>query len=316
MQLLLNAALLVVGFVLLIKGADAFVEGASEVSRRLKVPPVIVGLTIVAFGTSLPEFAVSLSAAVSGSNGIAAGNVVGSNIFNSLMVVGFSAMFVRLPVSDSIIKRDYPFMAVITLVLLCVFFDGSMSRANGLILIVFFIFFLTYTVRSALKARSDARDEAGIEGMSTLKCLLCIVLGAAGIIVGGDMVVDNASTLAVALGMSDTLVGLTIVSVGTSLPELVTSLVAAKKGENDISIGNVVGSNIFNICFVLGLSTSIHPIGISPEIVIDTAILLAIVVLMAIPIFRKKIGRIDGAVMVLTYAAYIAYIIMRNSNVI
>lgn len=312
MQLLLNAALLIVGFVLLIKGADAFVDGASEVSRRLKIPPVIVGLTIVAFGTSLPEFAVSLSAAMTGSNGIAAGNVVGSNIFNLLMVVGLSAMFVRLPVSDSIIKKDYPFITVITLVLLCVFFDGRMSRANGLILVVFFIFFLSYTVRGALKARSDARDEAAGEGMSTLKCLLCIVLGAAGIIVGGDMVVDNASVLAVALGMSDTLVGLTIVSVGTSLPELVTSLIAAKKGENDISIGNVVGSNIFNICFVLGLSTSIHPINISPEIVIDTAILLGITVLMAIPVFRKKIGRIDGGAMVLAYAAYLAYIIMRN----
>ncbi|MCH5187514.1 MAG: calcium/sodium antiporter [Oscillospiraceae bacterium] len=315
MQLLLNAVLLIAGFVLLIKGADAFVDGASEVSRRLKIPPVIVGLTIVAFGTSLPEFAVSLSAAFSGSNGIAAGNVVGSNIFNSLIVVGFSAMFVRLPVSSSIIKKDYPFMAAITLVLLCVFFDGSMSRANGLILVVFFIFFLTYTVRGALKARSGANDEPSGEGISTLKCLLSIVLGAAGIIVGGDMVVDNASVLAVALGMSDTLVGLTIVSVGTSLPELVTSLVAAKKGENDISIGNVVGSNIFNICFVLGLSTSIHPINISPEIVIDTAILLAITVLMAIPVFRKKIGRIDGGAMVLAYAAYLAYIIMRNYGV-
>lgn len=316
MHLILNAALLIVGFALLIKGADAFVDGASEVSRRLRIPPVIVGLTIVAFGTSLPEFAVSTSAAFAGNNGIAAGNVVGSNIFNLLMVVGLSALFVKLPVSESIIKKDYPFMTAVTAALLLLFFDegnSRMSHGDGLILLLFFAVFMTYTVRGALASRAESDAAEAGAGMSAVKCVLLIVLGAAGIALGGNLVVDSASVLARAFGMSDTLVGLTIVSVGTSLPELVTSVIAAKKGENDISVGNVVGSNVFNICFVLGLSTAIHPIAISPEIVTDTALLLGITALAAVPAFSKKnYGRLSGVVMVLGYAAYLAYIIMRN----
>lgn len=322
MQLLLNAVLLVVGFVLLIKGADAFVDGASEVSRRLKIPPVIVGLTVVAFGTSLPELAVSVSAAFSGNNGIAAGNVIGSNMFNLLVVAGISAVFIKLPVSETIIKKDYPFMTAVTLALLCLFLDGnkllnsesSISHGDGMVLLVFFGIFLVYTISSALRSRAAAADEPACEGsMSGIKCLLFIVLGAAGIIIGGNLVVDNASAIAISLGMSDTLVGLTIVSVGTSLPELVTSMVAAKKGENDISLGNVVGSNIFNICFVLGLSTAIHPIAISTDIVTDTMLLLAVCLVIAVPVFKNKsLGRCMGVFMTLAYAAYLAYIIMRN----
>lgn len=320
MKLLIDVVLLVVGFVLLIKGADAFVDGASEVSRRLRIPPVIVGLTIVAFGTSLPELAVSVSAAFAGKNDIAAGNVVGSNIFNLLMVAGLSALFIKLPVSDSIVKKDYPFMAAMTLAMLCLFMDGGesrMSHGDGLVLMVFFAVFLVYTVRGALASRAETDGEEGGASMSTLKCALCIVLGAAGIAIGGDLVVDSASAIAVSLGMSEALVGLTIVSVGTSLPELVTSVVAAKKGENDISVGNVVGSNIFNMGFVLGLSTAIRPIAVSPDIVIDTAILLAVILLTAIPIFKNRsLGRASGAVMTLAYAGYLAYIIMRNYAVI
>ncbi len=317
MQLLLNAVFLVVGFVLLVKGADIFVEGASEVSRRLKIPPVIVGLTVVAFGTSLPELAVSVSAAFAGNNGIAAGNVVGSNIFNLLVVAGVSAIFSKVPLSNSITRNDYPFMMAVNFALICLLMDGgasSISHGDGLILLTFFGIFMLYTIRGALLSRAASAHEPAQEStMSGLKCLIFIVAGAAGIIFGGNTVVDTASYIAGAFGMSDTLVGLTIVSVGTSLPELVTSVVAARKGENDIAVGNVVGSNIFNICFVLGLSTAIHPITVSADIMTDAVLLLAVSLLVAIPAFRKKyIGRGLGIPMATVYAAYLAYIIMRN----
>lgn len=322
MQILISFVLLVVGFVLLIKGADVFVDGASEFARKQKIPPVIIGLTIVAMGTSLPELAVSVSAAISGNNGIAAGNIVGSNIFNLLMVAGLSAVFIKLPVSDSIVKKDYPFMTAATLTLLCLLFDGDsffgggsvLSRGDGFVLLILFVIFLTYTVSGALRSRAAAADEPAPEKtMSGLKCFLCIVIGAAGIALGGDMVVDSASEIAVSFGMSDTLVGLTIVALGTSLPELVTSVVAAKKGESEISLGNVVGSNVFNICFVLGLSTAIHPIAVSGEIVIDTMLLLLVCLIFAVPIIKNKsLGRVSGITAVLCYAAYLSYIIARN----
>ena len=323
---LLNVFWLAAGFFLLIKGADAFVDGASEVSRRLRIPSVIIGLTVVAMGTSLPELAVSTSAAIAGNNGIAAGNVVGSNIFNLLMVAGFSAIFIKLPVSESIARKDFPFMVAVTMAMFCLFLDGggflsgesSLSHGDGLVLLLFFVIFLVYTIRSALSSRAMAADEPSAgRRKSVLWCVLCIVLGAAGIIIGGNLVVDSASALAQAFGMSDTLIGLTVVSLGTSLPELVTSIVAARKGENDIALGNVVGSNVFNICFVLGLSTAIHPIAISSDIVIDTVILLVICVVVWISASKNRsLGRVIGSMMMLTYVAYLAYIIMRNYAII
>lgn len=320
MEFVINLGLLCIAFVFLIKGADAFVDGASDVSARLKIPPLIIGLTVVSFGTSAPELAVSTSAAIAGNNGIAAGNVVGSNIFNLLMVAGISAIFSKIPVSKSIVKKDYPFMIAISLATLCLFFDGNgstLSHGDGLILLIFFGIFLTYTIQSALKARNDEAEEEQRQLMSGVKCALCLILGVAGIVVGGQLAVNSASALATMLGMSDTLVGLTVVALGTSLPELVTSVVASRKGENDISIGNVVGSNIFNLGLVLGLSTAIHPIGISGDIVIDTALMLAFSLVVMIPIMRKReLSRGWGIFMVLCYCGYLAYIIMRNYGIL
>ncbi len=320
MQLILNIVILVLGFALLIKGADIFVDGAVEVSRRLKIPPVVVGLTVVSFGTSAPELAVSVAAAVSGNNGIAAGNVVGSNIFNLMVVAGLSAVFTKLPVSESIVKKDYPFMIAVSLAALCLFFDGDgsrISRGDGLILLLFFAIFIVYTVQGALSSHRSSEAEGQPESsMSGLKCALFIVLGIIAIASGGQFSVKAASYIASAFGMSDTLIGLTIVALGTSLPELVTSVVAARKGENDISIGNVIGSNIFNICFVLGLSTAISPISVSTDIVIDTAIMICFCLLAAFPIIGKRaVSRGWGVVMVSGYVLYLAYIIMRNYGI-
>ena len=315
MNIVFNIVLLLVGFVLLLKGADVFVDGAVGISRKLKIPSVVVGLTIVAFGTSAPEASVSITAALAGSNGIAVGNVLGSNLFNLLVVTGVSAIFMALPVSKDILKRDFPFMMVITvvmLVMLAVVSPGELTRADGLILLLLFVFFLGYTVIGALRSRSMA-DETGAEEMKLWKCLFYLSLGLAAIVLGGDLVVDSASVIAVAAGMDEILVGLTIVALGTSLPELMTSIVASRKGENDIAIGNVVGSNLFNILLVLGASAAIRPIQVGGEVVIDTIILIVVSLLVAIPIYKnKELGRQSGVLMVLMYAAYLAYIIMRN----
>ncbi len=321
MQILLNILLLLVGFVLLIKGADVFVDGAVGVSRKLKIPVVIIGLTVVAFGTSAPEAAVSVAAAVSGSNGIAAGNIIGSNIFNLMVVAGSAAIFSKLPVSKTIIKKDYPFMTIITVAMLVLFltFNGAagkpgyLSRIDGIILLAFFAFFLFYTIRGALNSRKDMEDSEPDKLMSGLSCAIYIIAGIIAIVIGGELVVDNASSLATAMGMSDTLVGLTIVALGTSLPELVTSIVASKKGENDIAMGNVVGSNIFNTVFVLGMSSAISPIVISQDIIIDTVIFIAMTVCVAIPMYKNKsLDRKSGIFMISGYIAYLAYIIIRN----
>lgn len=319
MGILLNILLLLIGFVLLVKGADLFVDGAVGISRKLKIPAVVVGLTIVAFGTSAPEASVSVTAALAGSNGIAVGNVLGSNMFNLLVVTGLSAIFMPLPVSGGILRRDYPFMLLITAVMLGMLLfvtPNDLSRADGIILLLLFVFFLAYTVIGALKSRSSQPEEEG-EAPKLWKSLLISVIGVAAIVGGGDLVVDNATAVAIAWGMDEILVGLTIVACGTSLPELVTSIVASKKGENDIAIGNVVGSNIFNILLVLGLSSTINPIAVGGEVVIDMVVLIAVCLIFAIPMYKnKKLGRASGLLMVLTYAVYLAYIIMRNYGMI
>ena len=322
MQIVLDIVMLLVGFVLLIKGADVFVDGAVGISRKLKIPTIVVGLTIVAFGTSAPEASVSISAALAESNGIAVGNVLGSNLFNLLVVTGISAMFMSLPVSKDILKRDYPFMMFITVVMLAMLLfvsPNEISRSDGIILLVLLAFFLFYTVFFALRSRSSAEGQYEYDGEKTKLwvSLIYLAIGLAAIVLGGDLVVDNASAVAVAWGMDEILVGLTIVALGTSLPELVTSIVASRKGENDIAIGNVVGSNIFNILMVLGISSTINPISVGSEVIIDTVILIAVSLLVAVPIYKnKQLGRASGVLMVLIYAVYLAYIIMRNYGVV
>ena len=314
---------LILGFVLLIKGADWFVDGASALSKKFGIPSVVIGLTVVAFGTSLPEASVSISAALSQSSGISIGNVVGSNLFNLLVVAGASAVFCPIRVDKSIIKKDMPFSFIITLALLFLSFsifpgaaaDNVISRADGLILLLFFSVFMYYTIRTALSSPAP-QEEKNKKNMPVWQQLLFIVIGIAGIVIGGDRTVEGAKVIASNFGMSDSLIGLTVVALGTSLPELVTSIIAARKGESDIAIGNVIGSNIFNILFVLGVSSVITPIVINASDIINSMydiILLSLATLLVyIPIVKtKKISRPVGAVMVIAYIIYTAYIIMR-----
>lgn len=301
--------LLVVGFVLLIKGADFFVDGASSVAKLLKVPSVIIGLTIVAMGTSAPEAAVSISAGLSGSSDIALSNVIGSNIFNLLIVVGVSAIICPMTTEKIIMKRDIWWSLGAAAAILIMMLDMKISRIEGVLLICGMVTYIAVLVVDALKKR-DTGDE--VKTMSPLKSVLCIVGGLAAIIVGGDLVVDSACDIAAAFGMSEALIGLTIVAVGTSLPELVTSIVAARKGDSGLALGNVVGSNIFNILFILGSASALSTINVAPELFIDTAILIGVTLMMYFLCRSKdKTSRGEGALCVLVYAAYMAYIILR-----
>ena len=305
--------LLIIGFLLLIKGADFFVDGASSIAGKLKVPSLIIGLTVVSMGTSMPEAAVSISASLSGSNAISLGNVVGSNIFNLLVVVGVSALVLPIVTDKDILKRDMPISIGCTAILCLMLLDGKLSRLDAGILLILLALYLYLLIRSALKNRMDAPEQ---KIMSWGKSILFSVVGVAAIIGGGQLVVNSAKTIAVSLGMGETLVGLTVVAMGTSLPELVTSIVAARKGDSGIAMGNVVGSNIFNILFILGLAGVIHPMDAAPEFFIDTAILIAVSFLMLLFAFTKrKTNRGEGAVSLLMYAAYTAYIIMRAFHI-
>ncbi len=300
--------LLIVGFVLLIKGADFFVDGSAALAGYLKVPSVIIGLTIVAIGTSLPEAAVSISAGLAGSNEIAVSNIVGSNIFNTLVVVGASALIRPFAADSQIVKRDLPVNFLVTVILYIMVIGGMLSRIEGLILLAGIITYITVMVRSALKNRVEEE----IEPISLSKAALFIALGLAAVVFGGDVVVDSATAIAKSLGLSETLIGLTIVAIGTSLPELVTSVVASRKGESGLALGNAIGSNIFNILFILGMSSTLMPIPVVSENITDTLVLIGICVLIyAFARFGEKIGRGKGLTMIAIYIAYTAYIIMR-----
>lgn len=315
--------LLVVGFVFLIKGADFFVEGASAVANKLHVPPLIIGMTIVAMGTSLPELSVSVTASMAGSNQLAIGNVVGSNIFNLLVVLGSCALFSVLEVSEDTIKKDFPFSVACALALMVMGLIGNkVGHIDGLILLAVFMVFLLSMVRSAKKSRREAAMEAEvdveeeIEDLPVWKCILYIVGGAVAIKFGGDWVVDSCTTLALKFGMTETLVGLTIVALGTSLPELVTSVVAARKNALDMAIGNVVGSNIFNILLILGTAAAISPMNYLTVNAIDAVILIVfsgIVWLMCA--VKKNLGRFQGIIMLAFYIGYLAYIIIRDGGI-
>ena len=301
--------LLIVGFILLIKGADFFVDGASSTAKLLKVPSVIIGLTIVAMGTSAPEAAVSISAGLSGSSDIALSNVIGSNIFNLLIVVGVSAIICPMKTEKVILRRDIWWSLGAAAATLIMMTDMKISGAEGILLLGGMAAYIAVLVFDARKKR-DEGDE--VKAMSPLKSIIYIVGGLAAIIIGGDLVVDSACDIAAAFGMSEALIGLTIVAAGTSLPELVTSIVAAKKGDSGLALGNVVGSNIFNILFILGSASALSTINVAPELFIDTAILIAVTLLMYFLCRTKeKTSRGEGALCVLVYAAYMAYIILR-----
>lgn len=314
--------LLVLGFIFLIKGADFFVEGASAVAKKLHVPALVIGMTIVAMGTSLPELSVSVTASMAGSNQLAIGNVVGSNIFNLMVVLGSCALFSVLEVADDTTKKDFPFSLICTVALILTgMFGKELGHIDGAVLLVTFIFFLFSMLSAAKKSRKAASEvEAEVEkelvNLPTWLCIIYIVGGAVAIKFGGDWVVDSCTTLALKFGMSETLVGLTIVALGTSLPELVTSVVAARKNELDMAIGNVVGSNIFNILLILGTAAAISPIPFKTVNAIDISILLVFSVIVWIMcLVKKNLGRLQGVIMLAMYVGYLAYIIIRDGGI-
>ena len=287
--------LLIIGFFFLIKGADLFVDGAASIARKFNIPSMIIGLTIVAMGTSAPEAAVSITSSLSGQNDMSVANVVGSNFFNILVVLGVSSLISKLPVQKNTIKKDTPFLLIVSGLLLVFGINKYISRIEGLILLIVFVYFLYSTVKMAKSATnldSSSDNEIALAESDTttqtpiLKTVILSVIGILGIVIGGDMVVDSATSIATLFGMSANLVGLTIVAIGTSLPEFVTSIVAIKKGETEIAIGNVIGSNIFNILLVLGLATFISPITISTLALIDIIFMLCITILLYL--FMKK----------------------------
>lgn len=313
--------ILIIGFFFLIKGADVFVEGAASIARKFNVPAMVIGLTIVAMGTSAPEAAVSITSSLAGQNDMSVANVVGSNFFNILVVLGVSGIMAKLPVQKDTIKKDTPFLILISALLLLFGLDFNVSRIEGVILLLLFTYFLVNTVKSAKNSNNSTTDEiteiesdvaVAEESVPMVKTIILSIVGIIGIVIGGDMVVDSATTIATSFGMSANLVGLTIVAVGTSLPEFVTSIMAIKKGETEIAIGNVIGSNIFNILLVLGLATTIKPINISFFAFIDILFMVGITILLYL--FMKKdncINKKQGIVLVLMYIAYMAYTIMR-----
>ena len=323
MTVLKAVIVLVVGFVLLVKGADFFVEGASSVAKMLKVPSRIIGMTIVAMGTSLPETSVSIAASINNQNTLAVSNVVGSNIFNLMVVLGVCAVMCELQVSKDVLKRDYPFSVICAILLLVAGYIGmTLGRVDGIIFLVIFVGFLFVLIKSAMDARKrgeiSEKEREMNEEISEMKeqpvwkSILYIVGGAIAIKYGGDWVVDSASTIATSFGISATLVGLTICSVGTSLPELVTSIVAARKNELDMAIGNVVGSNVFNILMVLGIAASVSPIAFLTENVIDIIILLVFsLITWLFCVTKKRIGRMEGITMLALYGIYLVYICIR-----
>lgn len=301
--------LLLIGFVLLIKGADFFVEGSSSLARFLKIPSVIIGLTIVAMGTSAPEASVSINAALAGNNDIAVSNIIGSNIFNGLIVVGICAFMAGFKTNRDILKRDMPVNILITAILCVMIANDRLSRLEGILLLSGMIFYIVNMILSALKTRSSCPDE---KSMPLYKSLIFIAGGLVAVIFGGNLVVNNASQIAVSFGVSQNFIGLTIVAIGTSLPELVTSIVATRKGDSGLALGNAIGSNIFNILFILGMSATISPLHILSESVIDCAILLVSGILLFVFAYtRKSMNRTEGAICVLSYIGYTAYLFIR-----
>lgn len=313
--------LLIIGFLALIKGADIFVLGSSSIAKSLKVPSLIIGLTIVAFGTSAPEAAVSVTAALNGNNDMAIANVIGSNIFNFLAVLGVVAIIKPIKVQKSTIMKEFPFAILATIVLSILSHDikfqgysqNSITRADGLMLLSLFGIFMYYLIEMALTSKEEMDIDKAKESIPISKSIIMSILGIVGIIIGGQFVVNSSSDIAINFGMSESLVGLTIVSIGTSLPEFVTSVVAAKKGESDIAIGNVIGSNIFNVLFVLGSSSIISDIKVHEAVFTDMMFMIIITIVTFIfAATSQKIDKKEGVILIISYILYMIFIIRRN----
>jgi len=311
--------LLILGMVFLIKGADFFVSGASKIAKSLKIPSLIIGLTLVSVGTSAPELSVSLTASVQGKNDMSFGNVIGSNIFNTFVVIGVSSLFVPLTLSKEMKKYDMPILIGIYFILILFTIVTTPYVITTIESIIIFALTFVYLLHLILRSRDEIKNaESVIENTGKWYInILLVGIGLAGIIFGGDFVVDSASYIAIKLGMSELLVGLTIVAVGTSLPELVTSIVAARKGENDIAIGNAIGSCIFNIILFLGLSGIILPISIDTACIIDLLVMLASAVIILLLVFKNdSVSKKSGIFLITIYVLYLTYIILRNLGVL
>ena len=306
--------LLIIGFILLIKGADFFVEGSSNLAQYFKVPSVVIGLTLVAFGTSAPEAAISITAAINNSSDLSVSNIIGSNIFNLFVVLGLTSLFKKVKASSKVIKKDYRLSIFFSLILFAfiminyIFKDLLLiSRLNGLILILMLFFYLRYLIKNADQSPNNATPESSFHVLD----LFFIIGGLLLIIFGGELTVSSAVSIARLLGLSERVIGLTIVAVGTSLPELCTSLVAVIKGKEDIAVGNVIGSNIFNILFVLGFSSLINPLLLNLDSLIDLALLIIGSFLVYLYFHDLQINRREGLSMLLLYIIYCIYILIR-----
>lgn len=305
--MLLQLVLLALGFVMLVKGADWFVDGASNIAAKFKIPQLVIGLTIVAMGTSAPEAAVSITAALQGSADITIGNILGSNILNVLIILGLSAVIVPIDVAKSTVKIETPFLIAITLVLLALGLDGTISLLDGVILLALFLVYLAYLLHMA---KNNPEETEETKPLKLWQALVATAGGLVLIVFGSDVAVDAATEIARVLGLSERFIGLTIVALGTSLPELFTSVTAARKGNADIAVGNIVGSNVFNILFVVGLSSLVTPVPFAANFVVDTLVATAAVVFLLLAVMKsRKLVRWHGVVMLLGYVAYFLYLL-------
>ena len=308
MEIVFQFLLLVAGFVLLVKGADVFVDGAAGIADKFGIPQLVIGLTIVAMGTSAPEAAVSITAAFNGSADITIGNVVGSNILNILVILGLSAVITVVPVQLSTLKYELPFMTAISVLILILGLDGNITLVDGIILVVLFALFIAYTIRMAMKEKTQQDEEREEKKLWLL--LLMTVGGLACVVLGSNVTVNAATRIATIFGVSERFIGLTIVALGTSLPELVTSVTAARRGNADIAIGNIVGSNIFNILFVVGLTSLVTTVPFQSRFIIDSLVAIGSAVLLFVAVLpKKKLNRLAGVIMLAAYAGYFVYLL-------
>lgn len=306
--MVLDVLYIIIGVTLVLVGADRLTEGASALARRFGVPEIVIGLTIVACGTSMPEFFVSLMSALNGTPDMAVGNVVGSNIMNTMLIVGCAAMVAPMVISPSTVKKDIPFSVGASILLVLLAIDSVIGRIDGIVLLVGFAVFMAYTLWQAKREKTESADTVRLQ--NPWLSVLYIALGLAGLVFGSNLFVDSASSVATSLGVSESVIGLTIVAGGTSLPELATSVVAARKGQSAIAIGNVIGSNVFNILLILGATAAINPLQMEGITLVDIGVMLGSITLVWLFSFtRYTVERWEGAVLVLGYGAYLAWLL-------
>ena len=307
--MLVSLLLLIIGFVLLVRGADTFVDGAVSVTQRFNIPPIIIGTTLVAIGTSAPEAAISIAAALAGSDGVSIGNIIGSNITNVFLILGLTAVIGALPIHKNTKRYELPFVGMITLLLCLVgLWFGKISHTTAILFLVLFVCFIVYTIMMAKKSKEPIED---FKKIPTLETIIMIVAGIVALVIGSNLTVDSATDIAMRVGVSERVIGLTLVALGTSLPELVVCVAAAIKHEYDMAVGNIVGSNIFNILFVLGTTATIRSLPFESAFLMDGLVaLMAVVLLMIFVAKDSKLGRIGGIIFLVAYVIYTIYLVL------